>query len=168
MRADNSLQKTIVTFMVSECSEFHGYGEVYEDIATMEEEKALYERIDPARLHAIPAIGIKMHREGTADYEDVEMDFYSGGRIDLEMLEYLPDFVQCKEAMAALYQLMEAFPDAKVIGKFPDGVERDKKKQHHIYGADVFEFFRGQKVDKTDRENDQQKSSMKDIHSKHR
>lgn len=141
MRADNSLQKTIVTFMVSECSEFHGYGEVYEDIATMEEAKALYERIDPARLHAIPAIGIKMHREGTADYEDVEMDFYSGGRIDLEMLEYLPDFVQCKEAMAALYQLMEAFPDAKVIGKFPDGVERDKKKQHHIYGADVFEFF---------------------------
>ncbi|MBR1744229.1 MAG: hypothetical protein IJ733_20685, partial [Lachnospiraceae bacterium] len=130
--------KKIITFLVSECGEFHNYGDFYENIKTIEQAKRLYERIDPDRLSAIPAIGIRIHTEGTPEYKDVEWDFYSGNRIDLDMLEYLPQFTECPEAMAALKQLMDAFPNANICGKLPD-VSEPAKEKAFSYGADAFE-----------------------------
>lgn len=116
-------KKQTVTFMVSECGEYHSMGEFHEGIKTIGEAKRIYEGIDPDRLHAIPAVGINIHTEGTPDYEDIEWDFYSGNIIDLTMLEYLPQVTGCGKAMMALAQIMEAFPQAKVYGKVPEKLE---------------------------------------------
>ena len=130
--------KKIITFLVSECGEFHNYEDFYENIKTIEQAKRLYERIGPDRLSAIPAIGIRIHTEGTSEYEDVEWDFYSGNRIDLDMLEYLPLFTECPQAMNAPDQLMNAFPNANIYGKLPD-VQKPVKERVCKYGADAFE-----------------------------
>ena len=108
----------------------------------------IYESIDPERLHGIPAVGINIHKEGTLDYEDIEWDFYVGNIIDLTMLEYLPQVTGCRDAMMALAQIINAFPNANVYGRMPEELKElcDSLK----YGADVFMLYRGQRIqDKT-------------------
>lgn len=129
-------KKQTVTFMVSECGEYHSMGEFHEGIKTIGEAKRIYEGIDPDRLHAIPAVGINIHTEGTPDYEDTEWDFYSGNIIDLTMLEYLPQVTGCGKAMMALAQIMEAFPQAKVYGKVPE--ELSKLRESIRYSSEAY------------------------------
>lgn len=66
MRKEKEPKKT-VTYTVAECSEFHELGEYHENIRTMSEAKRLFGRIDPERMHGIPAIGINIHTEGTKE-----------------------------------------------------------------------------------------------------
>ena len=128
MRKERESKKT-VTYTVAECSEFHELGEYHENIRTMSEAKRLFERIDPERMNGIPAIGINIHTEGTPDYEDTQWDFYTGGRIDLDMLEYLPQFTECPEAVAALKELMAAYPNAEVLGSLSEGLKQGQAGQ---------------------------------------
>ncbi len=80
-----------VTLTVAECGEFHSMGEFYENIPTVEEAVAIWKQIPPERMNGIPAIGINIHTPGTEVFEDVGIDILSGKRIDLDILEFIPD-----------------------------------------------------------------------------
>ena len=142
MRKEGEPKKTI-TYTVAECSEFHELGEYHENVKTISEAKRLFDRINPERMHGIPAIGINIHTEGTPDYEDTQWDFYVGNRIELDMLEYLPQIAECPEAMEAIKELMAAYPTAEVFGSLPEGVKQGQEGQENgknfQYGADAFE-----------------------------
>ena len=109
----------IVTYTVAECGEFHSHGEYHENIATIEEAKALFEAIPPERVNGIPAIGINVHKEEAKGAEDIQWDFLYGNMIDLDMLSRLPDINDNPEAIKKIGQLMEAFPEAEIIGTLP-------------------------------------------------
>ena len=53
-----------ITLTVAECGAFHNMGEFYENISTVDEAIALFEKIPPERMNGIPAIGINLHRAG--------------------------------------------------------------------------------------------------------
>ena len=148
MRKEKEPKKTI-TYTVAECSEFHELGEYHENVKTISEAKRLFDRIDPERMHGIPAIGINIHTEGTPDYEDTQWDFYSGNCFDLILLDHLPQITECPEAMEALKELMAAYPDTEVLGSLPEGVKQEQagqeKGKDFQYGADAFEASQGKK-----------------------
>ena len=113
--------KLAVTFTVAECSEFHSFGELHEGILSLEDAVRLYEKIcQESRLNGIPALGISLHTAGTTQYEDVQWDFLSGGCLDLEGLNYLPEMRENMEVVDALHRLAEMYPEAEVIGQLPD------------------------------------------------
>ena len=107
---------TIVTLIVSECSEFHNLGEFHEGIETVEEAIKLYNQIPPERMNGIRGIGINVHTEGTERYEDVEMDIVSGKVADLEILDYVPDITDAPKAIEMIAELIDKLPDIKVRG----------------------------------------------------
>ena len=109
------LEKTII-WTVAECGEFHELGELHENVETVEQAIDLYNKIPPERMHGIPSIGIRMHTEGTEEYEDVQMDLFSGGVADLEMLEYVPDITDDPKAVAMIQELIDKLPDIEVRG----------------------------------------------------
>ena len=53
----------------------------------------------------------------------MQWDFLSGGRIDLEGLMYLTEMSQNAEVMEALHQMVAYYPEAEIIGSFPEGRE---------------------------------------------
>ncbi|MBQ9928169.1 MAG: nucleotidyltransferase domain-containing protein, partial [Lachnospiraceae bacterium] len=107
---------TIVTLIVSECSEFHNLGEFHEGIETVEEAIKLYNQIPPERMNGIRGIGINVHTEGTERYEDVEMDIVSGKVADLEILDYVPDITDEPKAIEMIVELIDKLPDIEVRG----------------------------------------------------
>lgn len=113
----------VITYTVAECGEFHSQGAYRDDIPTIEEAKEIYDAIPEERRSMIPAVGMKLHYEERG-YDDVQWDFMYGNRIDLGDLGFLPDISNNKEAIAKLEQLIEAFPDAKVIGTIEGRGER--------------------------------------------
>lgn len=108
--------KKTVTLTVAECGEFHNLGEYHENVTSVEEALRIFNEIPPERMNGIPSIGIKMHTEGTEDYEDIQMDIFSAGIIDLEALDYVPDITDNPKAMEMVAQLIEKIPDAEVMG----------------------------------------------------
>lgn len=80
-----------VTLTVSECGEFHNLGECYENIPTVDEAIAIWKQIPSERMNGIPAIGINILGRGAEPFEDYEIDVLSGKRIDLGVLDYVPD-----------------------------------------------------------------------------
>lgn len=108
-------RKKTVTLTVAECGEFHNFGEYHEDIKSVDEAIAAYKRIPPERMNGIPSIGIKVHTEGTEDYEDIQMDLYSG-KFYLDILDYIPDITGNPKALEVIAELMEKIPDAEVYG----------------------------------------------------
>ena len=109
-------KSTIVTLMVSECSEFHNLGEFHEGIETVDEAIKLYNQIPPERMNGIRGIGINVHTEGTERYEDVEMDIVSGKVADLEILDYVPDITDEPKAIEMIAELIDKLPDIEVRG----------------------------------------------------
>ena len=107
---------TIVTLMVSECSEFHSLGEFHEGIETVDEAINLYHQIPPERMSAVRGIGINIHKEGTESYEDVEIDIISGKVADLEILDYIPDITDDPKAIEIIAELIDKLPDIEVRG----------------------------------------------------
>ena len=107
---------TIVTLMVSECSEFHNLGEFHEGIETVDEAIKLYHQIPPERMNGIRGIGINVHTKGTERYEDVEMDIVSGKVADLEILDYVPDITDDPKAIEMIAELIDKLPDIEVRG----------------------------------------------------
>ncbi len=107
--------ETEVTLTVAECGEFHNLGEFYENIPTVEEAVAIWKQIPPERMHGIPAIGIHLHTPGTEPIEDTGIDILCGRRIDLDILEYIPDIKNNPQAMEVIAELV-----AKVTPLIPD------------------------------------------------
>lgn len=112
-----------VTLMVSECREFHNYGEFYENIPTVEEAIAIWRQIPPERLNAIPAIGINLHVPGTEPFEDSEVDILSGKRIDLEILDHISDIKNSPQAMEVIAQLVARLPEMEIDGVMSEEME---------------------------------------------
>lgn len=109
-------EPTIVTLMVSECSEFHNLGEFHEGIETVDEAIKLYHQIPPERMNGIRGIGVNVRTEGTERYEDVEMDIVSGKVADLEILDYVPDITDEPKAIEMIAELIDKLPNIEVRG----------------------------------------------------
>jgi len=105
-----------ITYTVAECSEFHNYGEYYENIPTAEDAIKLWREIPPDRLNAIPAIGINVHRPGEEEYKDDAIDIVSGNRIGIDILKYIPAITDEPKAMEAVATLIAKLPDLEIDG----------------------------------------------------
>ena len=67
----------------------------------------------------IPAVGINIHEVGTPKIDDVQMDVLYGNSIDLDDLRYVPQIWNDQEGLSKIGQIIDAFPDAKVVGELP-------------------------------------------------
>jgi hypothetical protein len=124
--AEKETPKQVVTFTVAESSEFHSFGELHEGIPRLEDALKVYEQLcEKSNLNGIPAVGINVHTVGTPAYEDMQCDFLSGKRLDLDALMYLPEMSQNAEVMEALYELADTYPDIEIMGKFPEEAEKE-------------------------------------------
>ena len=115
--------ETEVTLTVAECGEFHNLGEFYENIPTVEEAVAIWKQIPPERMHGIPAIGINVHTPGTEAFEDMGIDILSGKRIDLDILEFIPDIKNSLQAMEVIAELVAKLPEMEIDGNMGEEFE---------------------------------------------
>jgi len=74
-------------------------------------------------MNGIPAIGISIHKPGDEPYQDTEMDILSGRRIDLEILDYIPEIKNNLQAMEVIAQLAAKLPDMEIDGKMSEEME---------------------------------------------
>ena len=112
-----------VTLTVSECGEFHNLGECYENIPTVDEAIAIWKQIPSERMNGIPAIGINILGRGAEPYEDYEIDVLSGKRIDLGVLDYVPDIKNNPQAMEVITELVAKLPDMEIDGVMSEETE---------------------------------------------
>ena len=112
-----------VTLTVSECGEFHNLGECYENIPTVDEAIAIWKQVPSERMNGIPAIGINILGRGAEPYEDYEIDVLSGKRIDLGVLDYVPDIKNNPQAMEVITELVAKLPDMEIDGVMSEEME---------------------------------------------
>ncbi|WP_071144653.1 YodL domain-containing protein [Coprococcus phoceensis] len=112
-----------VTLTVSECGEFHNLGECYENIPTVDEAIAIWKQIPSERMNGIPAIGINILGRGAEPFEDYEIDVLSGKRIDLGVLNYVPDIKNNPQAMEVITELVAKLPDMEIDGVMSEEME---------------------------------------------
>lgn len=112
-----------ITLTVAECGEFHNMGEFYENIPTVEEAIALFEKIPPERMNGIPAIGINLHRVGEDVENDIAIDIAGTKSIDLDVLQYVPDIAQEPKAMEVVVELIAKLPDREIDGNLSPELE---------------------------------------------
>lgn len=123
LKSEQMEKETEVTLVVAECGEFHNYGELYENISSVEEAISIWQQIPPERINGIPAIGIHLHRKGEESYKDSEIDLVSGKRIDLDMLEYVPDMKDNPKAVEMIAELIAKLPELSVEGTLSEELE---------------------------------------------
>ena len=116
-------EKAEVTLTVSECGEFHNLGECYENIPTVDEAIAIWKQIPSERMNGIPAIGINIIERGAEPFEDYEIDVLSGKRIDLWVLDYVPDIKNNPQAMEVITELVAKLPDMEIDGVMSEEME---------------------------------------------
>ena len=116
-------EKVEVTLTVSECGEFHNLGECYENIPTVDEAIAIWKQIPSERMNGIPAIGINIIERGAEPFEDYEIDVLSGKRIDLGVLDYVPDIKNNPQAMEVITELVAKLPDMEIDGMMSEEME---------------------------------------------
>lgn len=112
-----------ITLTVAECGEFHNMGEFYENIPTVDEAIALFEKIPPERMNGIPAIGINLHRAGEDVENDIAIDIAGAKRIDLDVLQYVPDIANEPKAMEVVAELIAKLPDREIDGNLSPELE---------------------------------------------
>ena len=112
-----------VTLTVSECGEFHNLGECYENIPTVDEAIAIWKQIPSERMNGIPAIGINILGRGAEPFENYEIDVLSGKRIDLGVLDYVPDIKNNPQAMEVITELVAKLPDMEIDGVMSEKME---------------------------------------------
>ena len=123
MHQEHGQARAEVTLTVAECGEFHSLGEFYENIPTVEEAIAIWKQIPPERMNGIPAIGINIHTPGTEAFEDVGIDVLTGKRIDLDILEYIPDIKNNPQAMEVITELVAKLPEMEIDGIMSEEME---------------------------------------------
>ena len=116
-------EKAEVTLTVSECGEFHNLGECYENIPTVDEAIAIWKQIPSERMNGIPAIGINILGRGAEPFENYEIDVLSGKRIDLGVLDYVPDIKNNPQAMEVITELVAKLPDMEIDGVMSEEME---------------------------------------------
>ena len=116
-------EKAEVTLTVSECGEFHNLGECYENIPTVDEAISIWKQIPSERMNGIPAIGINILGRGAEPFEDYEIDVLSGKRIDLGVLDYVPDIKNNPQAMEVITELVAKLPDMEIDGVMSEEME---------------------------------------------
>ena len=116
-------EKAEVTLTVSECGEFHNLGECYENIPTVDEAISIWKQIPSERMNGIPAIGINIIERGAEPFEDYEIDVLSGKRIDLGVLDYVPDIKNNPQAMEVITELVAKLPDMEIDGVMSEEME---------------------------------------------
>lgn len=126
MMQEAQQHNTEITYTVAECGEFHSIGAYHEGIATIEEAKALFEGIRESHSNMIPAVGINIHEAGTPEIDDIQMDVLYGNRIDLDDLRYVPQIWNDQDGLSKVGQIIDAFPDVKVIGTLPGLTVQDR------------------------------------------
>ena len=89
----------------------------------MEEAVAIWKQIPPERMNGIPAIGVNIHTPGTEAFEDVGIDILSGKRIDLDILEYIPDIKGNPQAMEVVAELVAKLPEMEIDGNMSEEFE---------------------------------------------
>jgi len=109
-------KRSIITFTVSECSEFHGLGEYHENIENIDKAISIFNKIPPRRMNGIPSIGINIHAVGTESYEDTSIDILCGSIVDLEVLDYMPEITNNHKAIAAIEAMIARLPNVEVAG----------------------------------------------------
>ena len=112
-----------ITLTVSECGEFHNLGECYENIPTVDEAISIWKQIPSERMNGIPAIGINIRGRGAEPFEDYEIDVLSGKRIDLGVLDYVPDIKNNPQAMEVITELVAKLPDMEIDGVMSEEME---------------------------------------------
>ena len=115
--------ETEVTLTVAECGEYHNLGEFYENIPTVEEAVAIWKQIPLERMNGIPAIGINIHTPETEAFEDMGIDILSGKRIDLDILENIPDIKDNPQAMEVIAELVAKLPEMEIDGNMGEKFE---------------------------------------------
>lgn len=126
-QAQEAQKQAVITFTVAECGEFHSMGAYHDGISTIEEAKSLYDSMQINHNNMIPAVGINVHEIGTPEMDDIQWDVLCGNAIDLDNLRYVPEIWNGQEALAKVGQLIDAFPDAKVMGELPGLVVQDRQ-----------------------------------------
>lgn len=109
-------KRSIITFTVSECSEFHGLGEYHENIESIDKAISIFNKIPPRRMNGIPSIGINIHEVGTESHEDTSIDILCGSTVDLEVLDYMPEITNNHKAIAAIEDMIARLPNVEVVG----------------------------------------------------
>lgn len=109
------MEKSIFTFTVAECGEYHSLGKFYRDIRTLEEAVHIYRQIPPERMNGSPSIGINLHVRGTDRMEDIQADILSGDEIDIGYINLIPEFCGNPQVQEMIKEIMEEFPDKEVI-----------------------------------------------------
>lgn len=90
---------------------------------TVDEAIAIWKQIPSERMNGIPAIGINILGRGAEPFEDYEIDVLSGKRIDLGVLDYVPDIKNNPQAMEVITELVAKLPDMEIDGVMSEEME---------------------------------------------
>ena len=124
--AENTMEKEakkIATLTVAECSEYHSMGEEHTGIKTVKEAVEIFKRIPPERMHGIPAIGVRVENEAEPELF-TEIDIFNGKRFDMDILSYVPEIGNDRNAQKLIAELIHAYPEAEIMGEIPEGIQK--------------------------------------------
>lgn len=112
-----------ITLKVKECSEFETLGECHENIESVSEAVRLWKKIPAERMHGIKSIAVVLESPGNI-MDGSELDILVGKHFDLEVLHYVPDILENKQAQEMIKELVRSFPDMEVRGSIPEELEK--------------------------------------------
>lgn len=116
------MAEKLITLTVAECSEFYNMGEFYEGITNVGDAISKFKSIPPERMNGIPAIGIRAASQDDP-MDQVEMDVVIGNRIDLDMLQYVPDLAENWQAQQMIASLIHKLPEMEIEGEIPPKIQ---------------------------------------------
>ena len=111
-----------ITLKVKECSEFETLGECHENIESVSEAVRLWKKIPAERMHGIKSIAVVLESPGNI-MDGSELDILVGKHFDLEVLHYVPDILENKQAQEMIKELVRSFPDMEVRGSIPEELD---------------------------------------------
>jgi hypothetical protein len=112
-----------ITLKVKECSEFETLGECHENIESVSEAVRLWKKIPAERMHGIKSIAVVLESPGNI-MDGSELDILVGTHFDLEVLHYVPDILENKQAQEMIRELVKSIPDMEVRGSIPEEIEK--------------------------------------------
>ena len=112
-----------ITLKVKECSEFETLGECHENVESVSEAVRLWKKIPAERMHGIKSIAVVLESPGNI-MDGSELDILVGKHFDLEVLHYVPDILENKQAQEMIKELVKSFPDMEVRGSIQEELEK--------------------------------------------
>ena len=118
-----------ITLKVKECCEFETLGECHENIESVAEAVRLWRKIPADRIHGIKAIAVVLESSGNF-IDGSELDILVGNHFDLEVLHYVPDILENKQAQEMITALVKSFPDIEVRGSISEQLAELEKSNN--------------------------------------